>query len=148
MLHSYPCKHPLSYQSSNTNQMTYPFLSAFLATNVSISAMPGAAERQYTWFAFLILGVLLYLISNPIFGRKREVGKRLILFIFGGAAGAISIHLSTYSYQYFIEQDYPSALGIPAAVILVVFSIWLVSVSIFCSNEYIGHVFDAIIKGL
>lgn len=128
--------------------MTYPFSSASLATNISTSVVTGAAEQHYTWFAFLIFGALLYLISNLIFGRKREAGKRVILFIFGGVSGIISIHLSTFSYQYFIDQDYPRALGVPAAVILIVFSTWLVSLSILSSNEYVRHIFDTIIKGL
>lgn len=117
----------------------------FTEASLSADVPTGSLEYLRISFIFLISGVVLYCISSILFGRKREAGKRAILFVFGGIAGAAGVSLLAYSYHDFIEQDYPRAIGGPVAILLFIFSIWCIGVSLFGSNECVRYIFNELI---
>lgn len=99
------------------------------------------------WYYLLIClgGALVFLIGNLTIGKRREGGKRFILFI--GGAGAVLLAAITCSH--FLGSP---GIG-PILGSIFGFAIWLLGAamiitSILGSDDAVHYLFEAVLRGL
>ena len=113
-----------------------------------LAVIPTSFEELWIVSAAVLLGWLLLLVGNLVFGLKREGGKRLLVFIVGCGAAGLGIFTCRQSWPAFVSQEYPQALIIYLGIVFFGLGTAFLGASVFCSNETVRSCFENILRSL
>ncbi|MBE7536959.1 MAG: hypothetical protein HS122_00930 [Opitutaceae bacterium] len=114
----------------------------------AIDQLPWLGKSVLAKALFLILVVGLYFAINRVFGKQRELGKRVILFLGGGAFTIMGVFLFLYAFSIIYTKGLKAMTISLLASVFVLCGLWLVIVSLFASNGYVSNVLYDFLRGL
>jgi hypothetical protein len=100
------------------------------------------------YLGIVILGILVFALGNLLLGKKKNGGKRFVIFLAGAfltGLGAMIILVASKAGDW--SEAFTWCLSV-AGLFGLLIGIWLVASSVKATNEKIEKVFDSILGGL